>query len=154
SEFPLDYRRDALDRIAQLTAGQPYLTQLVGFQLVRRFNDQVFEQRNQRDPVFTVEDVEIVTDSPEFFNRGRYYFTGVWDQAGREVPQQQHVLQVLAPHRSGLSLKDLEKQTQLDVATLNAALDLLRRHDVVQVSADQVRIIVELFRCWLLRQGS
>ena len=125
----------------------------MGFQLVRRFNDQVFEQKRSRENVFTVEDVEIVTEAPEFFNRGRYYFTGIWDQAGRDEPQQQLILQRLAPHRSGLSLQDLQNQTQLEKDALNAALNVLQRHDVVQVRDDQARIIVELFRRWLLRQG-
>ncbi|PSN19507.1 ATPase [filamentous cyanobacterium CCP5] len=151
-EFPLDYRRDALDRIHQLTAGQPYLVQLVGFQLVRRFNDQVFEQGRSRDRVFTVEDVEIVTEDPEFYNRGRYYFTGVWDQADRDVPHQQAILQALTPHRSGLSLKDLKSRTRLDSADLDKALEQLQRHDVVKVEANQAQIIVELFRRWLQRQ--
>ncbi|MDZ8258814.1 hypothetical protein [Nostoc sp. ChiQUE01b] len=43
-----------------MTHGQPYLVQLVGFQLVRGYNDFVFEQGRSRDPVFTVEDVEAV----------------------------------------------------------------------------------------------
>jgi hypothetical protein len=44
-EFPLDYTPEALDQIYALTAGQPYLVQLVGFQLVRRYNDFVFRAR-------------------------------------------------------------------------------------------------------------
>jgi hypothetical protein len=52
-DFLLDYAPKALSAISSWTAGQPYLVQLVGFQLVRRYNDQVFEMGNSRDPVFT-----------------------------------------------------------------------------------------------------
>ncbi|MFM7715065.1 MAG: ATP-binding protein, partial [Microcystis sp.] len=34
-DFPLDYTPSALDKIYQLTHGQPYLVQLIGFRLVR-----------------------------------------------------------------------------------------------------------------------
>ena len=44
SEFMLDYTPQALDLIYFLTAGQPYLIQLIGFQLVRRYNQQMFER--------------------------------------------------------------------------------------------------------------
>jgi hypothetical protein len=42
-DFLLDYAPEALSAIFAWTFGQPYLVQLVGFQLVRRYNDQVFE---------------------------------------------------------------------------------------------------------------
>lgn len=150
-EFPLDYMGEALARIYRLTAGQPYLAQLVGFQLVRRYNNQVFEQGRQRQRVFSVEDVAAVVEDAEFFNRGRYYFTGVWDQAGRDVPEQQPVLQALAPRAAGLTLADLKAQTGLDNETLQAALGLLCRHDVVELEGDSYRIIVELFRRWVVQ---
>jgi hypothetical protein len=106
-DFSLDYTPDALDLIYCLTAGQPYLVQLVGFQLVRRYNDFVFEQGHSRDPVFTVEDVEAVINDPAFYQRGRYYFDGVWGQAARGVAGQQAILKVLAPHPDGLMIEQL-----------------------------------------------
>lgn len=152
TEFPLDYRSEALERIYLLTAGQPYLVQLLGFQLVRRYNDQVFEQGRRRGQSFSVEDVEAVVESAEFFQRGRYYFTGVWDQAGRDVPEQQLVLKALAPRAAGLKLADLESATHLEAATLERALKLLLRHDVVEQGEQNYRVIVELFRRWVVRQ--
>ncbi|HAO13685.1 MAG TPA: hypothetical protein DCQ51_21610, partial [Planktothrix sp. UBA8407] len=66
-DFPLDYKPDALDYIYDLTAGQPYLVQLIGFLLVRRYNDQVFELGNNRDPMFTIADVDGIINQPEFY---------------------------------------------------------------------------------------
>ncbi|NEQ69501.1 MAG: ATP-binding protein [Symploca sp. SIO2D2] len=102
-DFPLDYTPETLDQIYKLTAGQPYLVQLVGFQLVNRYNNQVFEQKRDREPVFTLKDLEAVINNPDFLNKGRYYFTGVWGQATEGAPGQQEILRILAPHPSGLS---------------------------------------------------
>jgi hypothetical protein len=158
-DFPLDYTPETLDQIYALTAGQPYLVQLVGFQLVRRYNDFVFEQGRPRDPVFTVEDVEAVINDPEFFKRGRYYFDGVWGQAARGASGQQAILKALAPHPEGLSLDELRTQLHelvgaqdlapLQEETLQDALKTLTRHDVIQQREGRWQIIVELFRRWV-----
>jgi Cdc6-like AAA superfamily ATPase len=160
-EFPLDYTPEALEQIYALTAGQPYLVQLVGFQLVRRYNDYVFEQGRPRDPVFTVEDVEAVINDPEFFKRGRYYFDGVWGQAARGASGQQAILKALAPHPEGLSIDELRTQfneilrahvgAPLPEETLHEALTTLTRHDVIKEREGCWQIIVELFRRWVLQ---
>ena len=150
-DFPLDYTPEALDQIYALTAGQPYLVQLVGFQLVRRYNDYVFEQGRPRDAVFTVEDVEAVINDPEFFKRGRYYFDGVWGQAARGASGQQAILKALAPHPQGLSIDALAQATAMEEKTLQEALKTLTRHDVVQQREGHWQIIVELFRRWVLQ---
>jgi hypothetical protein len=150
-DFPLDYTPEALDQIYALTAGQPYLVQLVGFQLVRRYNDFVFEQGRPREPVFTVEDVEAVINDPEFFKQGSGYFTGVWGQAARGASGQEAILRALAPHPDGLSLDALVQVTGMEEETLQEALKTLKRHDVVQQREGCWQIIVELFRRWVLQ---
>ncbi|MEO0684119.1 MAG: hypothetical protein AAFY76_03490 [Cyanobacteria bacterium J06649_11] len=123
--------------------------------LVRRYNDQVFELGRKRDPVFTLEDVEAVINNTEFFKRGRYYFEGVWNQAKQGAVGQQAVLKVLAPHPEGLNFEDVIKEVSiegLDEATLQQALKTLQRHDVVKETQGRWRIIVELFRRWLVQQ--
>ncbi|MDJ0703128.1 MAG: hypothetical protein QNJ46_07610 [Leptolyngbyaceae cyanobacterium MO_188.B28] len=149
-DFPLDYHPDAYDQIQSLTSGQPYLVQLIGFQLVRRYNTQVFEQGRPRDPVFTVEDVQAVIQNPEFFTKGRYYFSGVWKQASQDTPYQQTILQALAPHPEGISLSMLVETTGLAEEPVQAALKTLRRHDVAYETQAGWTIIVELFRRWVL----
>ena len=151
-DFPLDYAPEALSAIYAWTTGQPYLVQLVGFQLVRRYNEQVFDMGNSRDPVFTVEDVRAVINDPEFFQRGRYYFDGVWGQAARGAPGQQDVLRAIAPHREGLDIKTLAEFTGMNETNLQQALNSLKRHDVLWEIDGKWRIIVELFRHWVLMQ--
>ncbi|MBD2199252.1 MULTISPECIES: ATP-binding protein [Calothrix] len=147
-DFLLDYTPEALAEIYALTSGQPYLVQLLGFQLVRGYNDFVFEQGRSRNPVFTVEDVAAVINDTEFFKRGRYYFDGVWGQA---MGGQQAIIQVLAPHPEGLSLDALAESTALGREELQAALGVLMRHDVVTENGGRWRIIVELFRRWVVQ---
>jgi len=148
-DFLLDYAPEALSSIYGLTTGQPYLVQLVGFQLVRRYNEQVFDMGNSRDPVFTVEDVRAVINNPEFFQRGSYYFDGVWGQAARGAPGQQEVLRSIAPHREGLDINTLAEITGMNETNLQQALNSLTRHDVVWEIDCKWRIIVELFRVWV-----
>ncbi|UNU25016.1 ATP-binding protein [Microcoleus vaginatus] len=148
-DFLLDYKPEALDRIYELTHGQPYLTQLVGFLLVRLYNDQVFEMGRPRDPMFTLEDVATVINDPEFFSRGRYYFTGVWGQAAQGASGQQEILKALAPHLEGMNLDRLSQETGMDETILQEALKTLERHDVVRESDGCYSITVELFRRWV-----
>jgi hypothetical protein len=147
-DFLLDYQPDTLDEIYQLTAGQPYLTQLVGFQLVRHYNNQVFERGRPRDPVFTTSDLHTVIEDPEFFDRGRYYFTGIWQQAAQDIPHQQAILKAIAP--AGLTLAELSISTNLAPADLEPALRMLDRHDVICYQNDRYYIAVELFRRWVI----
>jgi hypothetical protein len=148
-EFPLDYQPEALDLIYQLTLGQPYLVQLIGFFLVRHYNDQVFEMGKPRDPILTIEDVNTIINNPEFFKNGRYYFTGVWGQASHNAPAQQEILRAIAPHPQGLDIVEIEAITGIDQTILETALKTLERHDVIQEKTGKWSIIVELFRRWV-----
>jgi hypothetical protein len=148
-DFPLDFAPETLDQIYALTGGQPYLTQLVGFQLVRHYNQQAFEEGHTRDSLFTLGDLESVMEGTSFFDRGRYYFTGVWGQANQDVPHQQTILQALAPHPEGLTLSELNVATNLSTQNLTDALKVLDRHDVAHYESDRWKIAIELFRRWV-----
>ncbi|MGD1900532.1 MAG: ATP-binding protein [Phormidesmis sp.] len=149
-EFTLDYTPDTLNEIYRLTAGQPYLTQLIGFQLVRHYNHQVFEEGCDRTPVFTPQDLNTVINHSNFFAKGRYYFTGVWSQAAQDVPGQQEVLQILAKQDEGRSIADICRKSGLKEEEIGEALKTLRRHDVVSETEGKWKITVPLFRQWVL----
>ncbi|MEM7556558.1 MAG: ATP-binding protein [Cyanobacteria bacterium P01_A01_bin.84] len=152
NDFLLDYTAEALDLIYSLTSGQPYLTQLIGFQLVRNYNDQVFEQNKSRESTFTVKDVESVV-SKNFFQQGRYYFEGVWGQAAQDTPGQRAIIIAVAPHPQGITKDELISVTGLIREQINAAIATLERHDVIQELEGNYRIIVELFRRWVMMYG-
>ncbi len=150
-DFTLDYQPDTLNEIYRLTAGQPYLTQLLGFQLVRHYNHQVFDQGRDRTPIFTPEDLDTVIHHTDFFAKGRYYFTGVWNQAGQDAAGQQAVLKLLAEMEEGRSHPEICRKTKLSADTVTLALNTLQRHDVVTAHKSNWKIIVPLFRQWVLQ---
>ncbi|WP_414621742.1 ATP-binding protein [Calothrix sp. CCY 0018] len=147
-DFQLGYAPEALSKIYTLTYGQPYLVQLLGFQLVRLYNDSVFEMKHKRDHIFTVSDVEAVVNNPAFFQGGRGYFDGVWGQASDGVAFQQDILKVIAPYPEGLNFSEIAQQYN---ATPDA-VETLKQHDVIEVREGHLRIIVELFRLWVRQE--
>ena len=149
-DFTLDYTPETLNEIYRLTAGQPYLTQLIGFQLVRHYNHQLFERGQERNPIFTPEDLTTVIHHSGFFDKGRYYFTGVWSQAAQDAPGQQAVLKVLASKVEGSAQSEIRRQTNLSPTEIDQALKTLQRHDVVKAEEGNWKIIVPLFRQWVL----
>jgi hypothetical protein len=116
---------------------------------VRRYNDYVFEAGSPRDGTFTVEDVEAVINE-DLFQRGRYYFEGVWNQAGQGAAGQQAIIQVLAPHPEGLSQEALRAKVNMSEENFQKALATLENHDVIEKTASGWRIPVELFRRWAM----
>ena len=147
-EFLLDYTGEALDLIYDLTSGQPYLLQLIGFQLVRNYNDYVFERGITRDNTFTIKDVEAIIDR-QFFQQGRYYFEGVWGQAAQGAIGQQEIIKALASQRQGLNTDSLAAATNLDTKTIEAAIATLIRHDVIIEKNGNYCLIVKLFQRWV-----
>ena len=131
-DFLLDYDAEALEQAWRLSGGQPFLVQLLGFSLVNRYNDQRFERHQMREPRFSAGDVAAAVADPEFYQLGRYYFAGVWGQAGQGIPGQQTVLRALAPRVEGLPVADLQAVTGLDDEALRGALQALARHDVLK----------------------
>ena len=150
-DFLLTYEPEAMDRIYDLTFGQPYLVQLLGFLLVRRYNEQTFEEGKSREPIFTVADVDAIIEQNELFQNGRYYFTGVWGQAEQDAPGQQDILRDLAKYGGGCSRAILQQLTDLDEAIINDALDTLFRHDVIVATEGNLKFAVELFRRWVVK---
>ncbi|MCB0192699.1 MAG: AAA family ATPase [Anaerolineae bacterium] len=129
-EFPLNYDREAVEHIINLTNGQPYLIQLICHSLVSRFNRQVFEEGLERPHRLTVSDVFAVIADPDFYIDGDRYFSGVWAQAGQGAPGQQSILSALA--KGFASANELAVKTSLPLKQIEVALGTLERHDVVQ----------------------
>ncbi|MCL6752468.1 helix-turn-helix domain-containing protein [Nostoc sp. CCCryo 231-06] len=59
---------------------------------------------------------------------------------------------LLAPHPEGLSLDALAQSTGMNDHDLHEALNTLKRHDVVEQTQGNWRIMVEVFRRWVLQQ--
>ena len=147
-DFPLDYTPDTLDAIYALTHGQPYLVQLIGQNIVARYNRQVLDGERQPDQPLSLNDLEAIIASPEFFEDGDPYFSGVWAQAKDSPPCQHPVLYALTAGPA--SLAHLAKLTALPVEEVTAALSTLEAHDVITLGTDgDYSFTVELMRRWV-----
>ncbi len=146
--FAVDYDSDAIEQIIKLTNGQPYLVQLICHTLITRFNRQTFEEGIERERRFTVEDVEAVINAPEFYRDGNAYFNGVWVQAESSEPTGQvDILKALS--RTSLSLNAIADKTGFTLEQVQAAMETLKRHDVIQQGDEQYVYTVELMRRWV-----
>jgi hypothetical protein len=148
--FPLEYSLEAVQRVYDLTGGQPFLVQLLGDSLVQRFNRQLRQQLEPPSPTFSVEDVEAVVAAPQFYEHGHVYFHGIWEQAGEAPSGQQRILRALAHQSDGLEWTTLQQASGLHPEAFNAALDALSRHDVVTCWEGICRYSVELLRRWVV----
>lgn len=82
SDFPQVYTPEAVETIARLTRGQPYLTQLICYELVEWLN-----RTKKKNKQIRSEDVEAILSV--VFERGGEYFREFWrltlDQVGRKT---------------------------------------------------------------------
>jgi hypothetical protein len=148
-DFPLDYTEETIAEIIRLTNGQPYLVQLIGQNLVARFNHRVFEAGEDPDRPISIEDLQAVIESPEFFQDGGAYFTGVWGQAEDSDPEgQTRVLEALC--QVAKTLAEISADTELSLQQAETALTTLQTHDVVRMSeSGEYAFTVELMRRWV-----
>jgi hypothetical protein len=151
-EFDIDYDPAAVEHIIGLTNGQPYLVQLIGHNLVTRFNRQVFEEGKQRLRRFALEDVDAVINAPEVFRDGNAYFHGVWVQAEDSPDCQPLILESICNTVPGKSLAKIIRETGLSSDKVRAALDTLRRHDVIVEREGKYAFAVELMRRWVAQR--
>ncbi|MGK7880925.1 MAG: ATP-binding protein [Crocosphaera sp.] len=149
--FTLQYTKEALEKIYYLTNGQPYLVNLIGFYLIRRFNDYRFNQQKKTDNKLTLEDVEAIIDN-NFFQQGSYYFHGIWNQAATSPDGQQEIIKILAPYQQGLTIDELLEKSTLNESEIKPILESLQRHDVIEEKENKYTIIVELFRQWMTNE--
>ncbi len=148
-DFPLDFTRDAIDRVYAHVRGQPYLTQLIGHTLVRLYNQSVFERQTPRDPRFNAADVDEIVEKAEFYEQGGYYFAGVWSQAQTGPAGQTALLRALAASNTPLAESDLLRACGLTPDPGCPALEVLTRHDVITPAATGYDFTVPLMRRWI-----
>jgi len=150
ADFPLDVTHETAARVYHWVHGQPYLTQLIGHTLVRRYNRAILKQGELPEPRFTSTDVDEVVMAADFYEQGSYYFTGVWGQAERGVVRGQiEILEVLAKANRPLLIHDVIVMARLTIENGMAALTVLTQHDVVKNTNGTVDFTVPLMRRWI-----
>ena len=150
ADQPVEWDDEAMERIFQLTAGHPAISGLIGMCLIHALNDQ--NKTGAKKTRLTVKDVDTVISNGKVFSSGQYIFSGIWQQAGRNISGQQDILKALSTYPSGVDLGILKSAIDLETQAFESALAKLRQLDVIKLEAGHVYIAVELFRCWILRQ--
>jgi hypothetical protein len=152
-DFSLNYTADTIEEVVRLSNGQPYLVQLIGQNLVTRFNRQVFELGQDPERPISLDDLLAVIDSPDFFQDGTPYFKGIWMQAADAPFGQQAILKALS--QESKDLQQLVAETGLSEDAAKEALGTLTAHDVVLRLQDAQRygFTVELMRRWVLHNS-
>ncbi|WP_339390246.1 ATP-binding protein [Crocosphaera watsonii] len=149
--FTLQYTKEALEEIYYLSNGQPYLVNLIGFYLIRRFNDYRFNQKIKTDDKLTLEDVTAIINN-NFFQQGSYYFHGIWNQAATSPDGQQEIIKILAPYQQGLTINQLLETSNFTESEIEPIIESLKRHDVIEEKDNKYVITVELFRQWVTNE--
>jgi hypothetical protein len=90
-----------------------------------------------------------VIQSPEFFQDGGAYFTGVWRQAEDSEPAgQTQILESLCQGKKNIA--QLAADTLLSAHQIEAAIQTLESHDVIQRDQEGCHTFtVELMRRWV-----
>jgi serine/threonine protein kinase len=150
-DFPLEFTNATIDRLFALVQGQPYLTQLIAHSLVRNYNQKVFEEGAIRTTRFAPEDVDDIVNSPDFYEQGNYYFSGVWGQAEQSEPEGQlALLKSIARSIEPVHVDSLVATTHSSETAVRACLATLSQHDVVKVDNEgRCDFAVPLMRHWI-----
>jgi len=134
-DFPLDYEPEALTLYLHQTRCQPYLIQLVGFELVNYLNSA--ERRAKVDPL-NVLPADIEVGFEKGLAAGYNYFAEIWNSSNAKERL------ILADLAVGHPLPpELSEGEQL-----RAVRHLIRR-DLVEKSGDGYQIQVPLVACWI-----
>jgi len=76
----------AIKRVIELTGGQPYLVQLIGFHLIHYYNSQFAANSPRVDPFFTHETINDILHSQDFRLQCNHYFLNLLDEVEQIDP--------------------------------------------------------------------
>jgi hypothetical protein len=145
-DFALRYEPAASDRVWQLTAGHPFLVQLLCAEVVALKNEQAPARRR----LATVADVE--TAVPAAISHGSFFFADIEqnqvDNVGREI------LRLLGQAAEGAVMP---RQRLVDyipsLLALEESLAALQRRELITAVDGGYRLEVELVRRWFAGKG-
>jgi len=147
------FTQGALTSVYQLTAGQPFLVQLLGSCLVQHYNRQV-KSEQPLDPLFSASDVaKVVTDDPEFIQQSQRYFVRLLAYLKTINPDYEPILRAVAAKPAGCSQAEISTAVTAasakPVANLQQQLQSLQKHEVIYTQNNKWFIRVELLERWL-----
>lgn len=144
-DFPLEYRPETIEKIIQSTCGQPLLIQAIASGILERVNKRLTRGGPEISPVATLEDAEAEIENTLAANE---YFQAV---CGALPPEARLLLKALAAVQSqpGQWVRVADIEINMKEKDKLAALEILKRRDMIDVKDDMIRFTVELVRRFL-----
>lgn len=144
----MEYDSLAVEQIFRVTAGHPFLTQLVCHEMVAYHNEV---ERSY----LTVADVDVVLE--RIAERGEAHFKYIWSEADPQERAAMLALAELLAHSEGASAEEISALSSRrgrpleGEATLSALLRLESRDIVIRLSpgSERFRFYIDLVRRWI-----
>ena len=138
---------ETVQYIYALTAGQPYLVQLIAHGVTDQFNREL-DKDNKPEPVFAIADVDAFLASTPFDQFGQPYLQTLRNRLEAAQPGSAAVLRTLAQYDDGLSPADLEQALagQNDWNAIEPILAYLETEGVIKYEEGQWQVVGELLR--------
>mgnify|MGYP001202586510 CR=1 FL=1 len=146
----LDYKKEAVQLIADLTNGQPYLVQVIGDRLVELFNQRL--QAGQRNLTTQIDhtDVEMIISDKDFYDYANAYFSGVWSQ----FESGHSLLVAVAAQDEGIDEQKLRSTLESQIVNFDEPLSNLLRHEILLREDRVIRFRVPLMHTWVLKMAN
>lgn len=162
-KFKLEYNQDLIDEIYRLTNGQPYITQLICYQLVENWNERAENSGYGIRPRLTVKDLVELLNDQFYEGDADYYFQGVWGQVTSEIEKK--ILVDMARWQEQnkkpedelplMDYSNIGKITGLAGDELKNSLKNLERRDVISKNRDgKISFSSEIMRLWIMREAT
>jgi hypothetical protein len=150
ADFALDYAEPAIEAILYATRGQPFLTQLVCFNVVNIVN----ESRSKGHPKGTVTEADVQAAVRLALDQGQLYFEELWQGPvqRRLNPVERLVLAGLAEEETGHYIKvaSLSRKLKSSRRVIKSAVSTLwKRYELIETDGDAARFQIPLVHEWV-----
>jgi len=150
-DFPLYFSDAAVDAVARLSGGHPYLAQMIASYTVQRFNRMAAQQKGE--PLIDYEDILAVLDEPEVVQRAQILFQRMDSLARRAGGRAESLLDAISESPDGMSRQQLMDRfgsaNARDPNALETMLFRLTRYGMIEENEDgRWRLRNELWRKW------
>lgn len=151
ADFPLFFSDAAVDAVARLSGGHPYLAQMIAYYAVQRFNRMAAQQKGE--PLIDYTDILEVLNEPEVEQRAHILFQRMETLARRAGGRAYPVLDAIYQASDGMTREELTERIGSAIARDPAALETmlfrLKRYDMIEEDNEgRWRLRNELWRKW------
>ena len=158
NQQPYKFDADAIDRLYELTSGQPWLIRGLCFNIISEFN-WMLEEEHEVPSSVSIYDVDEIANSDRFYENHRSYFASLYDkQISCSDTTLQQVLNVLVEEPQGMSVREIASR----IGTRHShqiweVCKLAMEHSGSLISMQWendvriYRVAIELFRRWIIR---